>query len=165
MNNKTLIITERSNITAIADAVRSKTNTTVEMTLGDIANSIYNIESSGSGTSIETCKVSITAESSATGITPGYVTYTTVEDKKLVNKVLKGQDIEFKGPTIGIPTLVTTVTIICAIGTNIYIDPGDYLNMEYVTSDNITLKDTLGLFNVCEFIVNGGPTATIESVR
>ena len=44
-----LIVTERSNITAIADAVRSKTGISGNMTLGEIATNINDIETAGGG--------------------------------------------------------------------------------------------------------------------
>lgn len=49
-----LIVTERSNIVAIADAVRSKTETTNEMSLSEIVSGINSIsDSSGGGATID----------------------------------------------------------------------------------------------------------------
>lgn len=51
-----LIIAEREDIVAIADAVRNKTGSTSEMTLGGIVSEINGIEAGG-GASVETCTI------------------------------------------------------------------------------------------------------------
>lgn len=48
-----LIITKKNNITAIADAVRTKLNTTAQMTLGEIAESINNISIGGTAIDLD----------------------------------------------------------------------------------------------------------------
>lgn len=57
-----LIITERSDMVALANAVRNKTSQTQELTFGEIITSINNISSGGSGGSMFT--------STAVGIIP-----------------------------------------------------------------------------------------------
>lgn len=68
-----LIITERSNIVAIADAVRSKTGETEELTLGEIISGINSISgsgSSGSGSSgLDTSDATATASDILSGKT------------------------------------------------------------------------------------------------
>ena len=60
MANETIrVITEKENIVAIADAVRSKTGSTDEMTLDGIVSGINSIET-GANTSIETGMLTIT---------------------------------------------------------------------------------------------------------
>ena len=59
-----LVITEKENIVAIADAVRNKTGKTNEMTLGEIASEISGITSAG-GNEVRTGYISIESASIA----------------------------------------------------------------------------------------------------
>lgn len=161
-----LIITEKSNLTAIADAVRSKTGTTTPMTLGDIVNSIYNIESGDSDASIETCAVTITFIYNMSGTFPSYVTYTTVDGGKIVNRVLNDSDITFSGlGGTGGATARGAATINCVVGTSVYMANENFAGNSFITSDNITLNGTIGIIElVYEAVINSGSTATIEAV-
>lgn len=93
-----LIITEKQNITAIADAVRNKTGKTDTMTLGDIAVEISNIGSESgdgdSGTSSTTGTVTVTYSNSGsdhlifTGIKPDKTLLTQEDLQALSFKIL-----------------------------------------------------------------------------
>lgn len=54
------VIADKEDIVAIADAIRSKTGSTDEMTLDGIVNGINSIETGGGG-SVETCTVTISS--------------------------------------------------------------------------------------------------------
>jgi hypothetical protein len=127
--------------------------------LDGMADLIRSIPTGGSGTSIETCEVSITfIEDFHKGVFPTYAIYTTVEDEKIVNRTLDSILIVFTGGT-------ATVTINCIVGTNLYISGRTQFGGSFITSNNITLNGTVDPDeSVWEFIVNSGPTATIEAV-
>lgn len=129
--------------------------------LDGMADLIRSIPTGGSGTSIETCEVSITfIEDFHEGVFPTYVIYTTVEDGKIVNSILDSVLV-----VIDWATGTGTETINCVVGTSLYIGNLTKIDGSFITSDNITLNGTFGYQEVIwEFIVNSGPTATIEAV-
>lgn len=84
--------------TNIANAIRTKTGSTEPIIAEDFPSAIEAIPTSGSGTSIETCEVSITFYSNAmSGSQPSYVTYTTVKDEKIVSALVTNDDADWSG--------------------------------------------------------------------
>lgn len=133
--------------------------------LDGMADLIRSIPTGGSGTSIETCEVSITFYDNMTsGSQPSYVTYTTVKDEKIVNVLITSDDADWPdGLSTGGFSYSYPLIINCVVGTSVYLADENMAGHNYVTSDNITFIGGIGNWGtICEVIINSGPIATIE---
>lgn len=136
--------------------------------LDGMADLIRSIPTGGSSTSIETCEVSITFRAVYSGNFPTYVSYTTISDGKIVNRVLNDYDVTFdEGGHVGQGGTATgTATINCIVGTSVYLADEDMCSYNIMTSDNVTLTGTIGTWGaVQEVVINSGSTATIEPAQ
>ena len=162
-----LIITERSNIVAIADAVRSKTGTTNNLNLGEIVEGINSISGSGGGSTTTVTQATPTISVSSSGLitasatqTAGYVNAGT----KSATKQLTTQAAKTVTPTTSSQTAVasgvyTTGAITVGAIPSSYVQPSGSLN--------ITTNGTHDVKNYASAVVNvsssGGGGITIPS--
>ena len=169
-----LIITEKENIVAIADAIRSKTNTDADMTLGEMAQGVANI-SGGAAASVDTCAVEVCfdTEYSNGGYyrEPAYVVASTYVDGKVSTYYCETVFATYDRETDKLTTTTLTIpNVICGTSVTIFthddIDEGitkfaldcsdgvvpHNVNEEYVASWYFTVNAsagetvTLGLF-------------------
>jgi hypothetical protein len=134
--------------------------------LQDILNIINELPEASESGGFETCAVSVTfIDNPGSGQKPSHITYTTVEDDKIVNKVYYGEGLEWPKIIGGTPVYATG-TINCIVGTSVYLYNDNIVGGDVITSDNITLKDDMvGVWESgYEAVIDNGSEGTIECV-